>query len=367
MKVMFWTASHLPDLGGFQWSTYRLAKMMKELGHEPAFLTGTEQQSICDQLVPAVRIPCTSVREWTEKSGQWLLENRSKFDVIHSIDLFYKAIDVQLDFLLASKLPTVIKIPTMGYIPKLINSDALRRKFSSMDALIALSEGIKSELTEAGISEAKIHSIPNGIDMQEFTPACNKQELRNVLQLPESKVLILFAGRLVYRKRVDVLLEATASLSQTVHLVLVGSSFGQRDSVEEQILQTAGTMANVTVREATAETLKYYQACDINVLLSEREGLPNAVLEGMSCSMPTVATDIAGITNVISSGYEGILVPVDDVSKTSEALMLLAENQELRQRMGQAARRKVKKEFDISVVTRKYLDLYQGILKGKEY
>lgn len=365
MKIIFWTVSHLPDLGGFQWSTFRLARMIKKLGHEPVFLTGTAQDSIYDQEVPALRISCPNVRDWTVKSGQWLLNNRKNIDVVHAIDLFYKAIDVQLDFLLESKLPAVIKIPTMGCVPRLIDNEALRQNFGLIDALIALSGGIRSELIQVGVQDARIHSIPNGIDMQEFAPVSDKEQLRSGLRLPKDKILILFAGRLVCRKRVDVLLEAMKSLPGNVHLVMVGSSFGQRDSVEERILQTAKELENVTVREATADTLPYYQACDINALLSEREGSPNAVLEGMSCTLPTVATDIPGISDIIDCGREGILVPVGDVEQTSKALIRLAGDQDLRQRMGQSARKRIKKQFDIEVVTRLYLHLYGGILKKK--
>src|SRR3990167_3357027 len=143
MKIVFWTVSHLPDLGGFQWSTFRLAKALKKRGHEVLFLTATVQDSSYDDIVGSVRIQASNIPEWTTKSGQWLLENIHRFDVIHAIDLFYRSIDGQLDFLDRSGLPSVVKIPTMGCVPRLITSQSLRCQLNKVDAIIALSEGIK--------------------------------------------------------------------------------------------------------------------------------------------------------------------------------------------------------------------------------
>jgi glycosyltransferase involved in cell wall biosynthesis len=364
MKILFWTVSHLPDLGGFQWSTFRLAKSLKAFGHEVVFLTKTEQACHFDNGMPAIRMPCSDIQGWVLKSGRWILANTAIFNVLHVVDLFYQSIDSQIDFILKSGKPNVVKIPTLGYVPKLINN-SIRERFCSIDAFIALSDGIKEELIGCGVAGENIYLIPNGISTVDFSPATDKQKAKYDLELPESKILILFAGRLVWRKRVDILLEAMKKMPERFHLVIVGSSFGQRDSVEEQILQEAAKFGNITVRQATADILKYYQACDINVLLSEREGSPNSILEGMSCGMATVATNIHGISNAITNGEEGILVPVADVGKTINALLRVGSDRDLMSKMGQLARIRIQEKFAIEIVANTYLDLYRNVSKRK--
>jgi len=366
MKIVFWTVSHLPDLGGFQWSTFRLAKALKKLGHEALFLTATAENSSFDGIVEAVRIPTSNIPEWTTKSGQWLLDNASRFDVIHAIDLFYQSIGEQFDFLHSSGLPSVIKIPTMGCIPRLITSPEMKRQLSKVDAVVSLSEGIRSELLAVGVEAEKIYSIPNGVPCEEFVPSLNKGIAKRLLGFAESDVLVLYAGRLVGRKRVDILLEAAKQLIGEVKFILMGSGFDMRDSTEKKMLNLAQSLPNVSIVGAQENTLAYYQASDIHILLSEREGQPNSVLEGMSCSLPTIATNIQGISNLITDGVEGVLVDVGDVDGTMATLQKLAHDSELRLIMGKAGREKVLRQFEIGIIANRYVELYEGIIKNRK-
>ena len=365
-NIAFWTASHLPDLGGFQWSTYRLAKALAKLGHKPTFVTRSTLGQDFATEVPAVRFGGETVLDWTRISGQWLLSQRNRLDLIHTIDCFYKAIDEQLSILTATGLPTVLKIPTQGYIQKLINTAYRQQGFRQISAFSALNPGIVAELNQLDIDRARVHLIPNGVDPSEFVPAANSAELRKQLGLPNGKILLLFMGRLVYRKRLDVLLSAMESMPTAVTLIIVGSSFGQRDSVEAEIIKRAPTLPNVILRPSTAEVLPYYQACDIQVLLSEREGLPNSILEGMSCALPTVVSNIPGLAEVVDSEEDGIIVPVGDVASTVSVLTRLAADVELRKRLGQAARRKIIARYDIQTVALTYNALYKTLTeKGR--
>jgi len=367
MRIIFWTFSHLPDLGGFQWSTFRLARALKELGHEPLFLTGTTQASEFDSVVDAIRISAANVPDWTMKSGRWLLENHHRFDVVHAIDLFYKAIGEQVGFLLDADLPAVIKIPTQGYVPRLITDCELKHKFRLIDAIIALNNGIKTELLEIGVKPERIYAIPNGIDSREFIPASDKTAAKKLLAFPRHKITVLYAGRFVQRKRIDVLLEAAKSLPKTVQLVLVGSGFEMRDSVERELIQLASRIPNARIVKAIPNILAYYQASDINVLLSEREGQSNSILEGMACGLPTIATDIPGISETVHAEVEGILVKVGDIEGTEKALLRLILSQDLRIKMGDAGRNRILREFDIRIIAQRYENLYREIItKNKE-
>jgi glycosyltransferase involved in cell wall biosynthesis len=362
MKIIFWTASFLPDLGGMQWSTYRLAKGLKRYGHEILFLTRESKEPELVRDFPIIRLPGLNVLDWTINSGNWLLENKDKFDVVHTIDLFYQAIEPQLDILNSCGKPTVLKIPTAGYIPKLINSPKLKKSLQAVSAIIALNGLIEKELAKVGVATDKIYRLPNGIDPKEFVPVSDKTTLRKSLGLPIDKVLLIFTGRLVQRKRLDILLSALDRVDREAHLVLVGSGFEQRDSVEDDIVRVATDLGRVTLIKAVADCRPYLQASDIQILLAEREGMPNSLLEGMSCSLPTIATEIAGIVDLISEGAEGILVPVGEVEETVTVINVLVRSKYLRDQMGSRARNKVIERFNISSVVGQYNILYRKII-----
>jgi len=171
----------------------------------------------------------------------------------------------------------------------------------------------------------------------------------------------------VQRKRIDVLLEAAKSLPKTVQLVLVGSGFEMRDSVERELIQLASRIPNARIVKAIPNILAYYQASDINVLLSEREGQSNSILEGMACGLPTIATDIPGISETVHAEVEGILVKVGDIEGTEKALLRLILSQDLRIKMGDAGRNRILREFDIRIIAQRYENLYREIItKNKE-
>ena len=360
-RIAIWTASYLPKIGGLEWSTYRLAKALVRLGHEPLFITRTSDDGKTSD-VPEVRFPGATVNEWTKISGDWILANRARFDVLHTIDCFYQAIDEQLAFLAGSGLPTVMKIPTQGYIPRLINTLKRQSLFTGIDAFVALNPGIREELLSEGVNAEKIHAVPNGVDTREFVPAENKGEARRLLGLPPEGLLALYIGRFVRRKRLDVLLSAMRLVQPEVRLVLVGSGFGQRDSTEEEVIRQAKGVANVILREPIQSTLAYYQACDAHVLVSEREGLANSVLEAMSCAIPNVVSDIPGLSDVVAAGQEGLVVPVGDVEATAGALDNLQAHPETQTRFGLAARQKALLQYEGTRIAEKYEMIYRVLI-----
>src|SRR3989338_10379018 len=184
VSILFWTASHLPDIGGFQWSTYRLACSLKQLGHKPRFVARTSGQPWLEPEVPEVRFEAETVRGWAIKSGEWLLNHRNEFDLIHVIDCFYDAVDEQLAVLERLKLPSVLKVPTEGCIERLMTSANRVSALGKISAFAILNEGIARELACAGMDPKKFWFIPNGVGSDRFKPCRNRAGLREKLGLP---------------------------------------------------------------------------------------------------------------------------------------------------------------------------------------
>jgi starch synthase len=98
----------------------------------------------------------------------------------------------------------------------------------------------------------------------------------------------------------------------------------------------------------------WLSAADVYLSASRIEGMPVAPLEAMACGLPVIATDAQGLPDILAGGEAagGILVPRDDPSALAAAIERLRLDRGLRQRLGQAARRRVEHAFSVQAVSR---------------
>ncbi len=112
----------------------------------------------------------------------------------------------------------------------------------------------------------------------------------------------------------------------------------------------------------TEQAALYHRVSDVFVLLSEREGQPNALIEAMASGVPVVATAIPGVTECVEDGREGLLVPVGDAAATAAAIRRLLDDPGLRTLMGRRARRRAVAEHDIARLGQRYAALYEDLV-----
>lgn len=105
-----------------------------------------------------------------------------------------------------------------------------------------------------------------------------------------------------------------------------------------------------------------WSEASIAVLPSYREGLPKALLEAASCGRPLVATDAPGCREICRDQVTGLLVPIGDAKALAQALAVLAKDQDLRLRLGRAAREVVEQEFSTEKVVGQTMALYRELL-----
>jgi len=362
-NVLFWTASHLPEIGGFQQSTYRLAKSLKTFGWTPVFLTRETGATFYSD-IETIRLSGDTVQDWVRQSSSWLLSHANKFDLIHTIDLFYDAINIELRTLKEAGPPNILKIPTAGCLPRIINQSNRNDLLVSANCFSVLNSQSEKELLSLGIGPDRIRYIPNGINSNDFLPGDTDRNIKLKLKLPEGVPIILFAGRFVARKRLDILLESARRIGDRALFVLVGAGLNQDMTTENLVREKSKQMTNVRIVKARAELIDFYHASDVHILLAEREGMPNSILESMSCAIPTIGTDIPGINDLISHRKDGLLVPVADVQSTTDSITALINDKELRKKMGSKARAKVLNYFDVKIIAGVYDKLYQDLISG---
>lgn len=174
--------------------------------------------------------------------------------------------------------------------------------------------------------------------------------------------LVLFVGRLVPYKGVDVLLRAVAGVN--AHLVVVGEGPSR---VQLERLASALDLSDrvrFTGNASEAELTALYNACDLLVLpsVTQAEAFGMVQLEAMACGKPVISTDLpTGVPWVNQDGITGLVVPPGDVSALAAAMRSLVEDPDRRARMGAAGRRRVETEFSVAKLTETAADLYQTV------
>jgi glycosyltransferase involved in cell wall biosynthesis len=113
---------------------------------------------------------------------------------------------------------------------------------------------------------------------------------------------------------------------------------------------------------ATDDVARVHREHHVTMLLSVREGLPKCLVEAAAAGRPIVATDVPGCREVVRQGREGLLVPQGDIDATARALVNLAGDQSLRQRLGAAANARFHERFTLAAVKAVFAGLYRSLI-----
>ncbi|MES2735217.1 MAG: glycosyltransferase [Verrucomicrobiota bacterium] len=189
--------------------------------------------------------------------------------------------------------------------------------------IITRSEDLRQRLLRSQAPAENVSTVYNGVDIHTFRPG-DTQEARQRLGLPATPRILLFVGNFLPVKGLDLLIEATALLSQKtpVHLVLIGS--GPLEPELRSLCQTRGLgpeQVTFAGRKGPAEVAHYMRAADAVCLSSLNEGVPNVLLEAFSSGRAFVSTAVGGISEITSlSPSGGFLVQGRQPADYAEAL-----------------------------------------------
>jgi len=206
----------------------------------------------------------------------------------------------------------------------------VRRLLGPARAVICVSPVLAEAMRGVGI--ANVHEIPYGVEIPDETAP------------EEQPPKVLFAGRLSPEKRIDVVSAATDGLPR-----IVAGDGPLRDLLPDAL----GFVPQ-------NELFGLYDKAAVVLLTSEREGLPNVVLEAMARGKTVVSTPVGGIPAVIEDGKTGLLVPIGDADTTRAAVERALADPELRRRIGTAARERVREYCSWDRVTELTLEVYKS-------
>jgi glycosyltransferase involved in cell wall biosynthesis len=175
---------------------------------------------------------------------------------------------------------------------------------------------------------------------------------------------LLFVGRLTAAKGLPVLLQAVAKL-EGASLNIVGEG-PDRQLLEEQSRELKiSDRVRFLGRKTQEQIRQLLHRADVFAMCSFAEGVPVVLMEAMAAGVPVVATQIAGIPELVENQHTGLLIIPGDVTALRDAIGRLIEDAELRNRFAAAGRAKVIREFNIHTETRWLAAILSGALAGK--
>ena len=173
---------------------------------------------------------------------------------------------------------------------------------------------------------------------------------------------VAFLGRMLKAKGIQDTVEAVRlarSQGCNVELDLWGKPDpGNLTSHSVEELEEVARIAGTKWHGAASDVGAVWGQADVAILLSDREGLPRSLIEAAASGLPMIATDVPGCRAIVRKGIDGLLVSCNNPAAAAEAIMRLAGDAELRERMGRAARLGFECRFSTAVVVPKVLDLY---------
>ena len=236
-----------------------------------------------------------------------------------------------------------------------------------VETFIVVSDFLKKTLIERrGIPAQRVVKIYNGIELRQYHPDAEYGKLRKEWGIPQDVPLIGAIGRMVWQKGFEYLIQAIPDTVRDVpeaSFLLVGDGL-LRERLEA-LSKELGVRDNVIFAGFRNDIKEILSAVDLLVAPSLLEGFPMITLEAMAMAKPIIATNIDGITEQITDGVNGILVPPKDPSALAEAVIRVLNDKELARSMGLAAREKVEQEFSVEKMVEETEKVYLSLLKEK--
>src|SRR6266516_3918874 len=188
-------------------------------------------------------------------------------------------------------------------------------------------------LYEHGL-RAPTQAISNGVDLKRFSPGERDKRLRQRFKLPEDCLLILSVNRLSQEKRIDVLIDAAAKMTQDAHIAIASTGPAEaelRAQVEQLNLKDRVTFLGFI---SDADLASLYRLADVFAIPSEAELQSLATMEAMACGLPVVAADAYALPELVHHEVNGFLFQRGNAAEMALYLDRLVGDAALRKQMG---------------------------------
>ncbi len=341
-------------LGGTEIATYNIARELAKKGHEIHIITMTDG------------------RLSRESKGKGFYVHRLAWQKIKFLGII--SLWLKIVLLLKKINPEIIQVQGLGialpaflakkffrkpyiiycrgsdvYLPWKFKKTISKMILKNADLVISLTNDMAKETKKIYNREIKV--IPNGINLERFENL-SRDKIRQKLEIKDEKI-ILFVGGLKPVKGLQYLIEAMDIIKKKepeAKLILIGE--GEERKNLEKLVKKLNLKNNVIFvgKVPNEKVPEYLVAADIFVLSSISEGFPNTILEAMASGLSIVATKVGGLAEIIKDGKNGFLVKPKNPQEIAEKILLLFENDNLKEKISKNNKEEVKKYSSENII-----------------
>jgi glycosyltransferase involved in cell wall biosynthesis len=282
---------------------------------------------------------------------------RERYDILHFHTARAHAMAVFL-----GRAPGVSRVVTRRMDYPLRGGWYARRLYNhEVQAVVAISDGVRAKLIESGVAPGRITVVPSGVEAERFTPSPERRAAaRARYATPPAATVLAVVGALETRKGHDVLLRAVARLADPTIVVWCAGDGAERAALEAQ-RGALGLADRVRFLGRVDDVAELLAGADVCVMPSRHEGLGVAALEAMAAGLPVVASRVGGLPEAIVDGETGCLVPPDDADALAGALARLVADRELRCALGAAGAARARARFSMDAMAAGTLAVYRRL------
>lgn len=378
MKICLLSDTYPPDMGGLAISVRRNARNLTAAGYEVHVVAPSDSRppgsrhTEADGLVTVHRLGAG--RRPRETMSDWF-EWGAELDAAHGFTLFHGYFLAYAGYVAA----TVARYRDKPSVVAARGNDLDAMPFDQRRAVFVFKAlewanavtAVTRDLVRKATALSKrddVHYVPNGVDGALFAPGPPDPALRAELGFDERPV-IGFVGEARAKKGLGRILRLFPKLYQKLacHLLLVGGVRQDDANMVDFFRRSHPDLPLHVIPPQPLEALPaYYLLCDVVILPSLHDGMPNALLEAMACARPVLASAVGGMLDVVTDGRDGVLLPPRDDRAWVDALRRVLRDPDQRTRLGAAARETILTRFTPEQELAALLAIYRRLSPGYE-
>ncbi len=355
------------NLGGSEQLSVAIAKILRERGFPVSVCSLAGSDGVIRQQLEENHIPCFSagMGQLSRLRFQYALYKifrKEKPDVIH-VHHAPMLIQAYLPARLAGIKKIVLTEHSNHHTKNESRLKKLSRFFSKRaDVVTTIHDGLREFfINDFGVPAENVVTIPNGIDVDKFSPIAEIDKVLDASEVNNKKFVISCIGRLVPEKDHENLLNAIKQMVDggvfDFEVQIIGD--GPRFDAVRDCIDKLNISSYVKMLGARNDILELLRESDVVVLSSKTEGLPMVLLEAMCVGVPCIATAVGGIPHLLGSEV-GVVVPPENSELLAKAIKNTYENRTLLNTMGQQSRQRIINDYDIHRVVDSYISIFNG-------